>query len=162
MDIQGCTSKYGVTSYVTKYITHHGAKSGSPIVEVEKQLDACMTRAADQGHGPRMAYTRWFNSQVAPGVLCQLEVCRVNWGLKRYLRSRKFSELNLKSDLKRVRPQADVSKSLAEGRKVRMVSESVIERYETRTGRNILPPRRAEPAVCQRHVDPRVVGRVGG
>ena len=104
-----------------------------------------MARAADEGRGPRLAYTRWFNSQVAPGVLCQLEVCRANWDFKRYLRSRKFFRLNLKSDLKKVLPRAAVARSLAAGRNGKMVSESVIDQYETRGARNIPPPAGPNP-----------------
>ena len=44
------------------------------------QLCGCMTRAADQGHGPLMAYTGWFSSHMKPGVLCHLEVCQPKWG----------------------------------------------------------------------------------
>ena len=95
MDIQGCTSKYGVVSYMTKYITHHGAKKGSPQVAAEKELDACLTRAQEEGKGARLGITRWFNAQVAPGILTQLEVCHVNWGFERYLHSRDFSSSGL-------------------------------------------------------------------
>ena len=77
---------------------------------------------------------------MAPGVLTQLEVCHANWDLKRYLAGRKFFRLNLKSGLKRVLPQALVSKSLAAVREVRMVSKSVIERYETRAERHTSAP----------------------
>ena len=51
MDIQGCTSKYGVTSYVTKYIMRHGAKSGSPQFAAERELDICLARAKEDGKG---------------------------------------------------------------------------------------------------------------
>ena len=53
MDIQGCTSRYGVVSYMPNYITHHGAKSGPPHVAAEKELGACLSRSQDEGAGGR-------------------------------------------------------------------------------------------------------------
>ena len=90
MDIHGRTSKYGLVSYMTKYITHHGAKSGPPQVAAEKESGACLSRAKDEGEGPRLGITRRSDAHVAPGVLTQLEVCRANWGFERYLSSRVF------------------------------------------------------------------------
>ena len=74
MDIQGCASKYGAVSYVTKYTTHNGAQSGPPQVAAEKELDACLARAQDEGTGPTLGIIRRFDAQVAPGVLTQFAV----------------------------------------------------------------------------------------
>ena len=78
MEIQGCTSKYGVTSYVTKYIAHRGAQSGPPQIVAGKEPGNCLTRASEEGKGAMVGINRRFNAQVAPGLLTQLEVCRVN------------------------------------------------------------------------------------
>ena len=53
MDIQGRTSKYGAVSYMGKYITHHGSKSGPHQVAEEKELGACLSRTQNEGKGRR-------------------------------------------------------------------------------------------------------------
>ena len=135
MDIQGCASKYGVTSYVTKYITRHGAKSGSPQFAADRELDICLARPKEDGKGERYGVNKWFNSQVAPGVLTQLEVCRVNWGFPRYISPMKFYYIYLKSDLKAVRKPADVAAEIARGGRWPALRLSLIELHETRCER---------------------------
>ena len=145
MDIQGCTSKHGVVSYMTKYITHHGAKNGSPQVAAEKELDACLSRAQDEGKGPRLGITRWFNAQVAPGILTQLEACRVNWGFERYLSSRDFFALRLKDDANGVKTPGDVAAAAAAGEDISILRSSLLQRYESRCARNLPPASRPTP-----------------
>ena len=72
MDIQGCTSMCGVTSYLAEYIAHCGAESGSPHVAAEKELANCPTRAAEEGKGATVGINRRLSAQVSPGVLTQL------------------------------------------------------------------------------------------
>ena len=77
-EIQVCTSHRGAAKYVTKYITHHGSKSGAPGAVGEKQIDVRHARAQEEGTGDKAALAYLLNGQVAPGAMCQLEVCHSN------------------------------------------------------------------------------------
>ena len=78
MDIQGCTSKHGAVAYIAKYITRRLSKSGTPEDVFEKQIDERHARAQEDGMGDKADLVYRPNGQVSPGVMCLMEVCRMN------------------------------------------------------------------------------------
>ena len=131
VDIQGCTSKYGVLSYVTPYITHHGSKGGSPFAQAGNMLDLCISRTAEENKSSRLDISRFFNAQVAPTIISQLEVCHTNWNIPRHLYSRSFKVLAMKSPLRRVRTPAEVAESIRRGN-TDVTNKTALHWYESR------------------------------
>ena len=149
MDIMGRTSKYGVISYVTKYITRRGVKSGSPHVAAEKEREARLARAAEKGKGPMSWVSRWFKSAVAPGVISQIDVWRVNWGCPIYLSSRSFYALATKSELKAARGPSEVADAISSDQGGHCLRKTPMDRYEARG------ERAADGGPCRRPPIPR-------
>ena len=129
MDIQGCASKYGVVSYVTPYITHHGTKGGAPFAYSEHILGQCLARSVEGNKTAQFGMTRFSNAQVAPSIISQLEVRHVNWGIPRYIHPRPIRALSLNSRLKRARTPDEIA---ADGRGdgAPFAKRSAIQLYE--------------------------------
>ena len=111
--IQGRASTYGVVSYVTPYITHNGTKGGPPFAYSDHIIDQCHARAVGENKTAQFDMTRFFNAQVAPSIIRQLEVFRMNWGIPRYIYTRGVRTLSPNACLKRVRTHGEVA---ADGR----------------------------------------------
>ena len=154
MDIHGRASKYGSISYFTPYITHHGPKGGSPFAQAENMLDQCIARTADEKKSSRLSISRFFNAQVAPTIISQLEACHMNWNIPRHLYSRAFKTLAMKNSIRRVRTPAEVADALLRGNAY-VTNRTSIHWYESRFATSASEVPTGPPA----HGRPKVPGR---
>ena len=131
MDIQGCTSKYGVSSYVAPYITRRGEKRGPPFAYSDHIIGRRLARAVEENKTAQSDMARFFNPHLHPSIISQLEVCRVSLGIPRYIYARGFKNPSTKSLLNRVRTPEEVT---ADGRGcgAPFTNKSSILRYEAR------------------------------
>jgi hypothetical protein len=116
MDFQATTTKFGVVEYMTKYMTKAG--QGSLLQIMEHSFSLCMERARDAGQQAGAAILKWFNLQSTADVKSQLETLHLAFRLPRFLSSRSFRRLAIRTESKRLKtpkelgPAGDVDVSL--------------------------------------------------
>ena len=98
MDFQATLTKDAVIGYMTKYMTKSG--QGALIKVMESNFSACIERAKERSQGTGSAVLRWFNLQSVQEVKSQCECQHLVWNAPRYVSSRCFRHLYLKSDIK--------------------------------------------------------------
>eukprot|EP00664_Eupelagonemidae_sp_cell27_P004751 gene4751-1978_t len=145
MDVQAITTKWGAVDYVTKYVTKHSAAKGPMLACAENAFNAALEAAHGKGQGILAAVGKFFNSQVAPGMMGALEVSHVLWRFKMCMSSRTMRTLSLKSDLRAIKSAGEV-RSIAERqfelrlegdtecRPAPLTRRSITDVYETRFG----------------------------
>ena len=116
MDMQATLTKTGVIDYMTKYMTKTGM--GSLIGLMERSFTACLDKARDDGKGAGSAMLRWFNLTSMAEVKSQLETMHLCFQLPRYLCSRDFNRLAVKSEYKKLKDIADVKPGMGPGEKL--------------------------------------------
>ena len=139
IDIQAVTSRFAVVQYVTKYMTKTG--KGTLLGQAEQAFDDALGRALENGKGVMAAVVRFFNQQVAPRAISQLEVHHILWGFPPYLASRSFTRLSLNVELKRLRTAGEMLRGAGgedDGRPLTRMS--ALEQYENRW-EAAMPPR---------------------
>ena len=104
MDIQAVTSRYAVIEYITKYMTKTG--KGTLFSQAEEDFDEALQAASEQGKGVMAAVAKFFNKQVAPRAISQLEVHHILWRFPPFISSRGFTRLSLNVELKKCVPEA--------------------------------------------------------
>lgn len=116
MDMQATLTKTGVIEYMTKYMTKTGM--GTLIGLMERSFTACLDKARDDGKGAGAAMLRWFNLTSMAEVKSQLETMHLCFQMPRYLCSREFSRLSVKSDYKKLKDVADVEAGIGRDEKL--------------------------------------------
>ena len=134
MDVQAVTNRFAVVQYITKYMTKTG--QGSLLGQAEQAFDEVLAAAVDSGKGVVSAMVGFFNRQVAPRAISQLEVHHHLWKFPASMSSRSFTRLTLSSELRKLREPSHVAlNSDGEARLTRM---SNLERYQER-GKERMP-----------------------
>ena len=98
MDFQATLTKDAVIEYMTKYMTKAG--QGSLVHVMEHSFSACVDKAREQQQGSGAAILRWFNLQSITEVKSQLETMHLLFGVPRFLCSREFKDLWLRSEVR--------------------------------------------------------------
>ncbi len=132
MDIQAITTKWGVAEYITKYITKFtGAATGTPMQMAERAFDDALEKAQTAGKGALSAVAKFYNSQVAPGLISQLEVSHYLWDFPSFLCSRHITALKIDSEVRLLRDPEQIRQDLARaaksGKKVRLTHLKPVE-----------------------------------
>ena len=128
MDFQATLSKDAVIEYMTKYMTKSG--QGALIKVMEHSFSLCIEKARENKQGTGSAVLRFFNLQSIAEVKSQLECMHLIFGAPRFMCSRTFKHLYLKSEVRQpkakdsLRKEGDVTTSVVE--------KSVAEHYVTR------------------------------
>ena len=97
MDFQATLTKDAVIEYMTKYMTKAG--QGSLVHVMEHSFAACLEKAQEAQQGSGSAILRWFNLQSITEVKSQLETMHLLFGVPRFLCSREFKDLYLRSEI---------------------------------------------------------------
>ena len=97
MDFQATLTKDAVIEYLTKYMTKAG--QGSLVHVMEHSFSACIEKAREFQQGSGSAILRWFNLQSITEVKSQLETMHLLFGAPRYICSRGFKDLWLRSEI---------------------------------------------------------------
>jgi hypothetical protein len=97
MDFQATLTKDAVIEYMTKYMTKAG--QGSLVHVMEHSFTACLEKARESQQGSGSAILRWFNLQSITEVKSQLETMHLLFGVPRFLCSREFKDLWLRSEI---------------------------------------------------------------
>ena len=96
MDFQATLTKDAVIEYMTKYMTKSG--QGSLIKVMEHSFSLCVEKARLCQQGTGSAVLRWFNLQSISEVKSQLECMHLIFGAPRYICSREFRNLYLRTE----------------------------------------------------------------
>ena len=104
MDFQATLTKAAVIEYMTKYMTKAG--QGSLVHVMEHSFSACVDKTRELQQGSGAAILRWFNLQSITEVKSQLETMHLLFRAPRFLCSRDFKDLWLRSEV-RVAKSAD-------------------------------------------------------
>ena len=128
MDFQATLSKDAVIEYMTKYMTKSG--QGALIKVMEHSFALCIEKARENKQGTGSAMLRWFNLQSITEVKSQLECMHLIFAVPRFLSSREFRHLYLKSETRQAKAK---QKLLSEGdATTSIVEKSQAEHYCTR------------------------------
>ena len=100
MDFQATITKFGVLEYMTKYMTKAG--QGSLLGVMEHSFSLCMEKAREQQKGVGAAILKWFNLQSTTDVKSQLETMHLAFRLPRFLCTRSFRSLAVRSEAKKM------------------------------------------------------------
>ena len=118
MDFQATLSKDAVIEYMTKYMTKSG--QGALIKVMEHSFALCIEKARENKQGTGSAVLRFFNLQSIAEVKSQLECMHLLFGAPRFICSRTFKHLYLKSEVRQpkskdaLRKESDVTTSVVE------------------------------------------------
>ena len=112
MDIQATLTKTGVVEYMTKYMTKSGM--GSLIGLMERSFAICIDKAREEGKEAGSAMLKWFNLTSMAEVKSQLETMHLCFQLPRYLCSRDFRRLAVKSEYKKLRDIGELQPGMPE------------------------------------------------
>ncbi len=96
MDFQATLTKEAVIEYMTKYMTKSG--KASLIKVMEHSFSLCIEKAREQQQGSGAAVLRWFNLQSITEAKSQLETMHLLAGAPRYICSREFRDIYLRSE----------------------------------------------------------------
>ena len=128
LDIQGVTGRFAVVQYVTKYMTKTG--KGTLLGQAEETFDEALAKAAEEGKGVMSAVAEFFNKQVAPRAISQLEVHHILWTFQPYLASRGFARLALNTELRKLRGPSQVAAQYPEAEgEVELTHKSALQHY---------------------------------
>ena len=128
MDFQAPLSEDAVIEYMTKYMTKSG--QGALIKVMEHSFAPCIEKAPQNQQGTGSAMLRWLNLQSITEVKSQLECMHLIFAVPRFLSTREFRHLYLKSETRqpnrkeKLLAKVDVSASIFE--------KSQAEHYVTR------------------------------
>ena len=129
MDFQATTTKFGVIEYMTKYMTKAG--QGSLLHVMEHSFSLCMEKAREHEQGAGAAILKWFNLQSITDVKSQLEAMHLSFQLPRYLATREFRRLAVRSEVKRLVSSAAVA--TASSLDGPLLTRSAVDVYLSRT-----------------------------
>ena len=124
-DFQATLTKDAVIEYMTKYMTKSG--QGSLVKVMEQSFSLCLEKARDKQQGSGAAMLKWFNVQSITEVKSQLETMHLIFAAPRYICSRDFSDLWLRSDMRKIKSPQDIAQAADSSDK--LVTESELEKY---------------------------------
>ena len=127
-DFQATLTKDAVIEYMTKYMTKSG--QGSLVKVMENSFSLCLEKARDKQQGPGAAMLKWFNVQSITEVKSQLETMHLIFGVPRYICSRDFSDMWVRSDMRKIKSPQDIAK--ASDRSEKLAQETELEKYWSR------------------------------
>ena len=128
MDFQATLSKDAVIEYMTKYMTKSG--QGALIKVMEHSFALCIEKARENKQGTGSAMLRWFNLQTITEVKSQLECMHLLFAMPRFLCSREFRHLYLKSETRQAKTKEKLREEGDAGTSI--VEKSQAEHYVTR------------------------------
>ena len=124
-DFQATLTKDAVIEYMTKYMTKSG--QGSLVKVMEQSFSLCLEKARENNQGSGSAMLRWFNVQSITEVKSQLETMHLIFAAPRWLCSRGFTDMWLKSEIRKIRSPEDISKASSSTEKLSLNSDA--EKY---------------------------------
>ena len=127
-DFQATLTKDAVIEYMTKYMTKSG--QGSLVKVMENSFSLCLEKARDKQQAPGAAMLKWFNVQSITEVKSQLETMHLIFGVPRYICSRDFSDMWVRSDMRKIKSPQDIAK--ASDRSEKLAQETELEKYWSR------------------------------
>jgi len=127
-DFQATLTKDAVVEYMTKYMTKSG--QGSLVKVMEQSFSLCVEKARDKNQGSGSAMLRWFNVQSITEVKSQLETMHLIFGAPRFLCSRDFSDMWLRSEIRKIRSPQDIAQASSSTEK--LTSDTDLEKYRNR------------------------------
>ncbi len=101
MDFQATLAKDAAIEYTTKCMTKAG--QGSLVKVMQQSFSLCIEKAREQEQGAGSAVLRWFNLQSITEVKSQLETMHLLFGAPRWLCSREFKDMWLRSEMRKVK-----------------------------------------------------------
>ena len=129
-DFQATLTKDAVIEYMTKYMTKSG--QGSLVKVMEQSFSLCLEKAREKNQGSGSAMLRWFNVQSITEVKSQLETMHLVFGAPRWLASRGFTDMWLRSDMRKIKTPAEIAQATQTSDK--LTSNSEVEKYWQRDG----------------------------
>jgi hypothetical protein len=111
MDFQATLTKDAVIEHMTKYMTKAG--QGSLVHVMEHSLSSCIDKSREQQQGSGSAILRWFNLQSITEVKSQLETMHLLFGAPRFLCSREFKDLWLRSEVRIAKSPGQITEDYA-------------------------------------------------
>ena len=122
MDFQATLTKDAVIEYMTKYLTKSG--QGSLVKVMQQSFSLCIEKAREQQQGAGSAILRWFNVQTITEVKSQLETMHLLFGVPRWLCSREFKDIWLRSEMRKVKSPEEIAQAESKGESVGSKSEA--------------------------------------
>ena len=132
-DFQATLTKDAVIEYMTKYMTKSG--QGSLVKVMEQSFSLCLEKAREKNQGSGSAMLKWFNVQSITEVKSQLETMHLVFGAPRWLCSRGFTDMWLRSDMRKIKTPEEISKASASSDN--LVLNSEVEKYWQRGDWNL-------------------------
>ena len=124
-DFQATLTKDAVIEYMTKYMTKSG--QGSLVKVMEQSFSVCLEKARDLQQGSGSAMRKWFNLQSVTEVKSQLETTHLIFGAPRYICSRDFSDLWVRSEIRKIKSPHDIAQAANNNDK--LLNDSDLEKY---------------------------------
>ena len=125
MDFQATLTKEAVIEYMTKYMTKSGQQSLFKVME--NSFSLCIEKAREKSQGSGAAVLRWFNLQSVTEVKSQLETMHLIFKAPRFLSSREFRDLWLRSEVRLAKSREQIQES--ESKQEPIVTRSAAEKY---------------------------------
>ena len=112
-----------------EYMTNHMTKSGqgSLVKVMEQSFSLCLEKAREKNQGSGSAMLKWFNVQSITEVKSQLETMHLVFGAPRWLCSRGFTDMWLRSDMRKIKTPEEISKASASSED--LTTNSEIKKY---------------------------------
>ncbi|MBM3302749.1 MAG: hypothetical protein FJY85_22725, partial [Deltaproteobacteria bacterium] len=111
MDFQATLTKDAVIEYMTKYMIKAG--QGSLVSVMECSFSACIEKSSERQQGSGAAILRWFNLQSITEVKSQLETMHLLFGVPRFLSSREFKDLWLRSEIRTAKRADQITEAVS-------------------------------------------------
>jgi hypothetical protein len=109
MDFQATLTKEAVIEYMTKYMTKSGQASLFKVME--NSFSLCIEKARENMQGSGSAVLRWFNLQSITEVKSQLETMHLIFKVPRYISTRDFGDLRLKTEFRATKTSEQIRRS---------------------------------------------------
>ena len=109
MDFQATLTKEAVIEYMTKYMTKSGQASLFKVME--NSFSLCIEKARENMQGSGSAVLRWFNLQSITEVKSQLETMHLIFKVPRYISTRDFGDLRLRTEFRATKTKEQIKKA---------------------------------------------------
>ena len=116
MDFQATLTVDAVVEYMTKYMTKAG--QGSLIHVMEHSFSLGIEKAKENNQGSGAAALRWCNLQSISEVKSQLETMHLIFGAPRFLSSRQFRDLYVRSEVRLAKSSEQIARAESKGESI--------------------------------------------
>ena len=100
------------------------AGQGSLVKVRQQSFSLCIEKAREQEQGAGSAVLRWFNLQSITEVKSQLGMMHLLFGAPRWLCSREFKDIWLRSEMRKVKSPEEIAQAESKGESIGSRSEA--------------------------------------